>query len=117
MICNPAYYAFKSGLEAFHKNPSNEVIDDLHTILLLDGSQRHTQILKLIPQLYPYIGRKGLYDKLCLLFSDVAHLNQTIQNSLMDFEIFKQLDYNNEITYCLVVSICDCNTQAWTVFT
>lgn len=116
MICNPAYHAFKSGLEAFHKNPSNEILDELHTILLLDGSQRHVQIQKLIPELYPYIARQELYDKLCLLFCDISHLNMDICDSMMAFRIFDKLDYENEISLALVLNMCDCNPTSWDVF-
>lgn len=116
MICNPAYHAFKAGLEDFHKNPSNEIIDQLHTIMLIDNSQNHTQIQKLFPELYPYISREELYNKLCLLFADIAHLNIPICNSMMDFKMFDKLDYSNELTYNLVLSICDCNPEAWGIF-
>ena len=116
MICNPAYHAFKAGLADFHGNPCNEIIDRLHTIMLIDNSQNHTQIQRLIPELYPYISREELYDKLCLLFADIAHLNAPICGSMMEFGMFDKLDYGKELTYSLVVSICDCNPGAWSIF-
>lgn len=116
MICNPAYHAFKAGLADFHENPSNEIIDRLHTIMLIDNSQNHTQIQRLFPELYAYIGRKELYGRLCLLFADVAHLNIPVCRSMMEFGMFDRLDYGNELTYSLVTSICDCNPEAWGVF-
>lgn len=116
MICNPAYHAFKDGLKAFHENPSCEIIDQLHTILLLDNSQHHSQIQKLIPELYPYIERADLYDKLVLLFSDISHLNNVICASMLEFGIFGRLDFDREITFSLVLSMCDANAPAWAVF-
>ncbi|KAI5168340.1 hypothetical protein PAEPH01_0053 [Pancytospora epiphaga] len=116
MICNPAYHAFKDGLAAFHENPSNEIIDQLHLILLLDNSQQHTQIQLLIPQLYPYITREDLYDKLILVFSDIAHLNKAICTSMLSFGIFDKLDFSKEVSFGLVLNICDANVEAWAVF-
>lgn len=116
MICNPAYHAFKAGLEAFHKSPSNEILDDLHTILLMDNSQRHAQIQRLIPELYPYISRPELYSKLCLLFCDISHLNREICDSMMAFQMFDKLNYDSEASLSLVLSICDCNPAAWAIF-
>lgn len=116
IICNPAYHAFKAGLEAFHASPTNEILGHLHTILLIDGSQRHAKIQMLIPELYPYIARSELYDALCLLLSDISHLNLPISGSLVEFGIFEKLNYTREASFGLVLSICDCNPAAWQSF-
>lgn len=116
MICNPAYYAFKDALKVFHETPSNEIIEEMHTILLMDGSQGNSQILRMLPELFPYFSQPEFYEKLCLLFSDVSHLNKPISDSLLKFEIFSKLDYEKDITFSLVLSICDCNEGAWQIF-
>lgn len=116
MICNPAYHAFKAGLKAFHESPSNEIIGQLHTILLLDGSQQHAQIQRLVPELYPYITRAELYDRLALLFSDISHLNGAICDTMLEFGIFDKLDFDREISFSLVLNLCDANTAAWAMF-
>lgn len=116
MICNPAYHAFKAGLEAFHQAPSVGIIDELHTILLIDNSQKHKQIQCLLTELYPYILRPELYEALLLLFSDVAHLNFDICDTMLEFDIFGKLDYSKANSFTLVLNICDGNRKAWDVF-
>ncbi|KAI4290783.1 hypothetical protein PAPHI01_0057 [Pancytospora philotis] len=116
MICNPAYHAFMAALEDFHARQTNDIIDSMHLILLIDNSTQHSKIQKLIPQLYPYIERPELYRKLVLLFGDIAHLNKPISDSMLEFNIFEHLDYEDEMAYGLVLGICEGNPDAWVLF-
>lgn len=116
MVCNPAFYAFKAAIADFHKNPSNDMIERLHEILLLDNSQQHERIQKLIAELYPYIDRPELADKLLFLFCDISHLNAPITDSLLKFGIFDHIDYSNSMARNLILSMCDGNPEAWSVF-
>lgn len=116
MICNPAYRAFKEAVAALHKNPSLQIIEDIHTILLIDGSQQHTRILKLLPEIFPYIEKTEFYDAVALILCDCSHLNRQVCDDLIKFDIFDKLDYFKPISYNLVLSICDSNRDAWEVF-
>jgi len=111
LVCNPAYHAFKAGLEEFKKSNSVETLHDLHTILLIDHSQHHRQIQGLLPDLYQYFSVPEHYDVLCLIFSDISHLNDAVSESLVSYGIFGKLDYTKEISFSLVVSLCDSNPR------
>ena len=87
IICNPAFYALKKALESLKESPSIEIIKDIHDIMLIDNSQKHSGIQKIIPEIYPYIFNEEFYDAVCLLICDISHLNQEITDSLLDFQI------------------------------
>lgn len=116
IFVNPALHAFKTTLGKFKESPSKSLLDEIHLILLMDGAQDNYQILELLPSLYPYIKEPEFYHTLCVIFSDISHLNKPIQNSLLNFNIFDYLDFNKDISFNLILSICDCNREATELF-
>ena len=115
-ICNPAYYALIRALKDFHESPSVEIVEAIHEIMLVDGSQTNKHMLDLLPQTYAYLDRPELYSRLCVLLSDVSHHNQYIVDSLLKFGIFGKLDYREDSTYHLVFAICSTDKKAWEAF-
>lgn len=116
MICNPAYHAFKDALVALHLNPSIQIIEDIHLILLIDNSLQQTRILKIFPEIFKYIEIPEFYESMILLLCDASHLNQQVCDDLLDFGIFEKLNYSNTISFSLILNICDSNKKAWDVF-
>ncbi|KAI5150660.1 hypothetical protein ENBRE01_1628 [Enteropsectra breve] len=116
LICNPAFAALRRTLDELKANPCGELVDEVHLIMLVDNSQKNVLILDILPEIYPYIAYPALYDKICLLLADVAHLNSTVISSLLAFDIFSYLDYSKNITFGLILSICDNNKEAWDLF-
>lgn len=116
MIVNPAYHAFKKTLEEFEKTPTNELLEEFQKIMLIDGSLRNYQILELLPKIYPYIKNTQLYHNVCLLLCEVVHFNEYIQESLLVFGIFDYLDYDQDISYYFILSMCDCNSKITELF-
>lgn len=115
-ICNPAVQAFETALQEFLKDPKVEAIDQMHMILLIDGAQSQIKIQKMVCELVLFLDRPDFYDKLCLIFSDVSHCNPSMARLLLDSSIFQKLDYSRGISFCVVLSVCDNNEEAWTEF-
>lgn len=116
MICNPALYAFGAGIESMHQNPVLETVQQLHTILLVDSAQHNPGIQALMPELLRYLKNEDLYTALCLLFGDAAHLNPPVVKLLLEHGIYSLLDYSRKISFSVVLNMCDCNQEAWSVF-
>lgn len=116
MICNPALYAFRAGVESLHQNPVLETVEQLHTILLMDNAQHNPGIQALVPELLGYLKDRNLYAALCILLGDAAHLNPPMVKLLLDHDIYRLLDYSQKISFSLVLNMCDCNQEAWGAF-
>lgn len=115
-IFNHEAYAFKTVFEEFIKEPKVELIDKLHIILLSGGTHFQVKVQTTTCEILPYLENGEFYDKICLMLSDISHFNPKIVDSLLKSDIFSKLDYSKNISFPLVLSICDDNKTAWNIF-
>ncbi|KAM0679471.1 hypothetical protein GINT2_002314 [Glugoides intestinalis] len=116
MICNPAGHAFKAALDAFEKDQNTETLEQIYSILLINGADCNSQVHSQLPRLIPYLANNEFYDTIALMLSDIAHLNEAIVNILLELDVFAKLDYKKSISFSLILSICDSNKKAWNIF-
>lgn len=120
MLCNPSAQAFQAALEDFlcetKIQKKKEIIGQMHTILLIDGAQYNQKIQENIVKIFPCIENPELYQDICILLSDVSHFNTPIQKSLISFGIFDKLDFSKNISFSVVLSLCDDDEANWKIF-
>lgn len=120
MLCNPAAQAFQAALDDLLNESEiqkkREILSQMHTILLIDGAQYNPNIQENISKIFPCIENEELYQDVCLLLSDITHLNRPIQESLISFGIFEKLDFTKNISFSVVLSLCDDNEANWKKF-
>lgn len=115
-ICNPAGYAFKEALDAFEKEQNEKILEQITMILLLDDAQYNSQVHAHLPRLISYLSQDEFHDKIVLILSDIAHLNEKVVNILLELDIFEKIDYTKRISFSLILSICDSNKVAFDIF-
>lgn len=116
VMCNPAVHALKQALEEFAREPTSDLIEQMHMILLMDGAQYQTKVQNMLKEVFPLLERGEFYEKVCLLLSDVSHCNPRVVDSLLSFDMFSKLDYSKDISFSLVFNMCDGNVEAWRTF-
>lgn len=122
ILANPAAIALKNALSDLkQQSPQNivslkQIIHEIHMILLMDGSQHNNKILSHIHELIPYLKTPELYNDIVMIFTDISHYNTTVQNILIEHDLFSMLDYNNPVTIDLIFNICDQNETGISLF-
>lgn len=113
LLANPAAAAFSNALDDFKEKEDRDILIQIHNFLLMDGSQSNGKILERLHELIPYMKNEEFYDAISLIFIDISHFNQLIQEILIRENIFEFIDWTHPITVDLVFNICDQNKAAY----
>jgi hypothetical protein len=94
----------------------SQIIDQIHMLLLMGNEQFNSKIIEILPSFYSFLNYKNFYLKICLILSDISHLNEKVVDSLLNYQIFEKLDFTEKVSFSLIFSICDQNRLAWQSF-